>query len=140
MHATGASGHVSIDFMNNESINFVGVGDALSALDIDPVTASDDIKEDVTQRFFTELLPQQTLQINPCNAIEEEHRDFYRSISGDVSPVVCGTTGLRVLELAIRISETINAGTTDEPNAARGPHFDNPRSTSPLYKSRLGGF
>ena len=59
LQATGQFGHVSIDFMNNEFINFVGVGDTLSALDIDPVTALDTVKQDVTQRFFTDLLPQQ---------------------------------------------------------------------------------
>ena len=142
LQATGQFGHVSIDFMNNEFINFVGVGDALSALDIDPVTASDTVKQDVTQRFFTDLLPQQSVPITPCNAIQEEHRDFHRSITEDVSPIVCGTTGLRVLEVATRITETIKAGTTDEPVSARGPHFENAPSsaeTAALYKSHVRG-
>ncbi len=142
LQATGSSGHVSIDFMNNEFVNFVGVGDALGALDIDPVTASDAVKQDVTERFFTELLPQQSVPITPCNAIEEEHRDFHRSISEDSSPIVCGSTGLRVLEIATRIAETIKAGTTDEPVSAKGPHFDNAPSSAEsttLYKSHVRG-
>lgn len=124
LQATGAEGFVSIDFMQGDTITAVGIGSELSQLEIDLTDISSEQREEISARFFEDLLPKKEIVATPCNAIAEEHSDFHRAIRDGKPPRVCGATGLRVLEIATRIVKTIQAGTTDEPQALGGPHFE----------------
>lgn len=123
LQAAGPFGFVNVDFLK-DSITTVGVGESLRQLDMDPVTATEAEKQDITARFFTELLPRNTLTPTPCNAIAEEHKDFLMAITSQSNPRVDGETGLKVLEIAKRISDLIqNEGSADQIGIG-GPHFN----------------
>jgi len=123
LQATGPFGFVDVNFME-DSITTVGIGESLRQLDIDPVRATEETKLDITERFFTELLPRTTLTPKPCNAIAEEHKDFFVSITEKSTPRVSGETGLQVLEVAKRISDLIQSGASTEQAVTGGPHFN----------------
>ena len=123
LQATGPFGFVDIDFLE-DTVTTVGIGDTLRQLELDPVKATEAERQDITQRFFTDLLPRKTLDPEPCNAIAEEHKDFFRSINHRTIPRVCGKTGLAVLEIANRISDLIRSGNDGGQLGASGPHFN----------------
>ena len=142
MQVVGAHGFVSIDFTNNETITSVGTSQALQDLDLDPTQATQATRDDISERFFTEILPKHEVAITPCNAIAEEHKDFFRAISTQGTPKVSGETGAKVLEIATRIVKTIEAGTTNESVAMQGPHFQQHHSIesdASVYRSHVRG-
>ena len=123
LQATGPFGFVDVDFLK-DSVTTVGIGESLRQLELDPVKATESEKQDISQRFFTELLPRTTLSPEPCNAIAEEHKDFFGSITHHSSPRVPGETGLAVLEIANRISELIKTHCDVGQSGGSGPHFN----------------
>jgi len=123
LQASGPFGFVDIDFLE-DTITSVGIGESLRQLELDPVNATEEEKQDISRRFFTDLLPRTTLKPEPCNAIAEEHKDFFGSITQHSSPRVCGKTGLAVLETAHQISELIKASNAVGQPVASGPHFN----------------
>ena len=123
LQASGPFGFVDVDFME-DSVTTVGIGEGLRQLELDPVNATEAEKQDISHRFFTDLLPRTTLNPESCNAIAEEHKDFFGSITQNSRPRVCGKTGLAVLEIAHRIAELITTGSDVEQSGASGPHFN----------------
>ena len=123
LEATGRFGFVSVDFLKEDTITALSVGPELHSLDIDPTNMSPAQQQQISDRFFVDLLPKAELPVKPTNAIAEEHQDFYTAITEDRTPVVSGATGERVLNVAARIVNTIKSGSTNEPTEIGGPHF-----------------
>jgi len=123
LDATGRFGFVSVDFLKEDTITALSVGPELQSLDIDPTKLDSEQQQQISDRFFVDLLPRTELTVKPTNAIAEEHKDFYSAITTDRTPLVSGATGERVLDVATRIVDTIKAGTTNEPSGIGGPHF-----------------
>ncbi len=61
------------------------------------------------ERFFTDVLPMNTIQIDPVNAIEAEHNDFFESISQQRVPRVDGWAGQNALAAAHQILDCISS-------------------------------
>ena len=123
LEATGRFGFVSVDFLKEDTITALSVGPELQSLDIDPTNMPPAQQQQISDRFFVDLLPKAELPVKPTNAIAEEHQDFYTAITEDRTPVVSGATGERVLNVAARIVNTIKSGSTNEPTEIGGPHF-----------------
>lgn len=58
--------------------------------------------------LFSDLLPVRELNIQPVNAIEQEHNDFANCITNSSTPLVCGMAGAKAVEVAEQIVDNIN--------------------------------
>ncbi len=142
LQVTGASGFVAIDFMNDESITSVSVGEELRGLNLDPTNASIEMQQDIAARYFLDLLPREEISVTPGNAIKEEHTDFCAAVNTGRKPRVCGETGMHVLEVATQIVDAIHTNTANSLPVTGGPHF-NPdgvfNKSGNIHKSRMRG-
>jgi predicted dehydrogenase len=58
-------------------------------------------------RFFSEILPQETLRVPDSNAIAAEHDDLFAAIRSGGEPLVPATAGAAAVELAARVLEVL---------------------------------
>ena len=142
MDVTGQFGFVSVDFLNEDSITTLSPGVGLESLDFDPNALTAGEKQEVSERFFEDLLPKSVIPVKPTNAISEEHQDFYDAIKENRDPIVSGEVGEQVLAIATRIVNTIKLGSTNEPVNTGGPHFAQNRDLvkeSGIHRSNVRG-
>ncbi len=127
MDVTGQFGFVAVDFLEQDTITTLSPGVGLESLEVAPNTLTAEEQQEVSDRFFVDLLAKSVIPVKPTNAIAEEHHDFYEAITENRAPIVSGETGEQVLTIATRIVNTIKAGSTNEPVITGGPHFSQSR-------------
>jgi predicted dehydrogenase len=86
-------------------------------------------------RFFTEILPRETVTVPDANAIAAEHDDLLAAIRGTVTPLVSATAGAAAVEVAERVLTAL-----DCTRFGGGRHAGHPRpATIPLFPRRKTG-
>jgi len=86
-------------------------------------------------RFFTEILPWETVTVPDANAIASEHDDLLVAIRTGAEPLVPATTGALAVEVAARVLEALDCG-----HLGGGRHAGRPRPASiPLFSHRKTG-
>jgi predicted dehydrogenase len=59
-------------------------------------------------RFFTEILPRETLAVPDANAIACEHDNFLAAVRSRTTPLVSASAGAAALEIAVRILDGLS--------------------------------
>ncbi len=122
MRITGDRGFANIDFANR-SVTTVGLSQELKRLDIDPDSVTQQEREDLQARYFTDLLPKTELSVPDSNPIAMEQADFLQGIATGDPVRVSGKAGRDALSVAIQITEQINRQQSGDLHAVKGPHF-----------------
>jgi len=63
--------------------------------------------ESLKETFHTRFFPWQSPEVQPCDPLEAELRDFIRAVESQTRPAVAGEDGLAAVQLAERILEAI---------------------------------
>ena len=74
-------------------------------------------------RFFTDILPRETLAVPDANAIGCEHDDFLDAVRSRRQPLVSAASGAAALEIAMRVLDGLRRTRL----GARGPGMPLPR-------------
>jgi predicted dehydrogenase len=101
-------GFVSADLAAG-TVQSVGVSPAISPdtpRDVQEMKPA--MRQAVRDDLFGSVLPLETVEVPPQNAIECEHRDFVHSIRTGAAPRVSGRDGRRAVAIAQSIIESIN--------------------------------
>ena len=122
MRITGDRGFANIDFANR-SVTTVGLSQELKRLDIDPDSVTQQEREDLQARYFTDLLPKTELSVPDSNPIAMEQADFLQGIATGNPVRVSGKAGRDALSVAIQITEQINRQRSGDQHAVKGPYF-----------------
>lgn len=68
---------------------------------------TDETQQEIRNRLFESVLPMQTHQVQPANAIQEEHSEFIAAIAASAAPRVDGAAGRQAVAIAQSILESI---------------------------------
>lgn len=86
-------------------------------------------------RFFTDILTRETLQVPDANAIAAEHDDLFAAIHGGGEPLVPATAGAAAVEVAARVLEVLEC----TPFGGGRPAGHTRPATIPLFPHRKTG-
>jgi predicted dehydrogenase len=126
-----ASGIVAVDF-NAKSVTQVGASPAVQAGEFVAAQVPAGDRAALKDRFFTDVLPLETLAVADANAIAAEHDDLLDAIRTGRAPLVSAAAGAAAVEIAARVLETL-----DCQRFGSGRHVTAP--TIPLYPRRKTG-
>lgn len=120
--------NTTIDFTTAAaSVQFTS-GEMLE-MELNPLDVTEEEKQTITDRFFTELVPREELHVPAGNAIACEHKDFALAISNNQPVQVPGTAGRDALAVALEIQQRLHAVRHD------APHTGVPSPNSPALIS-----
>lgn len=90
------------------------------SLDVHALSAN--AQADMRDEMFTKWLPKKDVDVEPCNAILEEQRDFVTAIQEGRSPRVTGKDGMTAVAVAERILQRVRQHAWgNSPMAPQGP-------------------
>jgi predicted dehydrogenase len=98
----GARGLVSADF-NAKSVESVTASPAVRRGEFVAAAVPPEERAAAKDRFFTDVLPRETVAVPEANAIACEHDDFLAAVRGRRAPRVTAAAGAAALEVALRI-------------------------------------
>jgi len=126
-----ASGIVTVDF-NAKSVTVMGASPAVQtgAFVAAQVPAAD--RTGLKDRFFTDVLPLETLAVADANAIAAEHDDLLAAIRTGRPPRVSAAAGAAAVEIAARVLESLECLRFGSGRPMAAP-------TIPLYPRRKTG-
>ena len=87
------------------------------------------------ERFFSEILPRESVTVPDANAIAGEHDDLLAAIRGGTEPVVTAEAGALAVEVAARVLEALDCTRLGGGRRARSSH----PATIPLFPRRKTG-
>jgi len=115
----GTQGIVAADF-NAKTVEVVAPSDMVrDGFDAAAVPPAD--RPTLKDRFFTDILPRQTLAVPDANAIACEHDDFLAAVRTRRQPLVPATAGRAALDVALRVLDAVvltRLGADDSATAA----------------------
>lgn len=122
MHLFGSNGFAALDF-SAPALTVIRPSDAIVHRSFD-LTCETDHPLGYADQLFSSHLPSHTRPLETRNAILDELHDFVISVQTGVPPTVDAAAGVRAVELAQRILETIQERTWYEsPRSVEiGPH------------------
>jgi len=126
-----ASGIVAVDF-NAKSVTVVGASPAVQAGEFVAAQVPAADRTALKDRFFTDVLPIETVAVADANAIAAEHEDLLDAIRTRRAPLVSAAAGAAAVEIAARVLESL-----DCLQFGSGRHVTTP--TIPLYPHRKTG-
>ncbi len=130
----GVGGMVAVD-LTAKTVEVIAPSEsvrsgAFSATDVPPAR-----RGELKERFFTDILPLESLVVPDANAIAGEHDDLLRAIRSGAEPLVPATDGAAAVEVAARILEAVACG-----RLGGGRPSGRPRpATIPLFPHRKTG-
>ena len=120
--------NTSIDFTKaTASVQYIS--DEMLKLEIDPLNVTVEEKNNLADRFFTELVPRREISVAAGNAIVSEHLDFARAITTGQHVEVPGAAGRDALAVALEIQQRLHVVRHD------APHNDVPSPNTPALIS-----
>jgi predicted dehydrogenase len=128
MSVFSESGFVGLDFASGNAVS-VEPCEQITSRQFDLDALSPEQREHYKQHFFEELLPMQALAGVPCNAIEEEQKDFVTAIRTGRAVQVPGEHGLAALAAAEAILARIQTHRWDGNDSGRFGPLANPYPT-----------
>ena len=122
MKTFGPRGFAEIDF-GSLALSTICPAQSISQRAFDLEDATDQPLRFADELFSSFLIPE-TIKVEPRNAILDELHDFVISIQSRTSPTVTGADGLRAVEVANLILESIDARawSRDAADGLVGPH------------------
>lgn len=105
-----SEGIVSVDF-HGKSVEVIGPSTAVRAGTFVAASVPPEERNGARERFFTDVLPRETLAIPDANAIACEHDDFLGAIRERRAPLVPATAGAAALEIANRVLDALETTT-----------------------------
>ncbi len=122
----------TIDF-TTASASVQYTSEEMLGLNIDPMGVTAEEKDEISGRFFTDLVPRQELAVPPGNAIVSEHKDFAVAISNGQHVQVPGAAGRDALAVALEIQQRLHAVRHDAPHTG----VPSPNSTALISLRQL---
>jgi len=115
----GTQGIVAADF-NAKTVEVVAPSPAVRRGDFSAAAVPASDRPALKDRFFTDILPRETLVVPDANAIACEHDDFLAAVRERRAPLVSATAGSAALEVALRVLDVLALTRlgADEPTAA----------------------
>jgi predicted dehydrogenase len=128
-------GMVAVD-LTSKAVEVVAPSEAVRAgsFTADAVPPAD--RATLKERFFTEILPHETVTVPDANAIAAEHDDLLAAVRGTGEPLVPARAGEAAVEVAARVLDALQAtrfGGGRPPAGAARP------ATIPLFPRRKTG-
>ena len=106
----GSKGYASAN-LTTGAAKLITVPDELLTRELDVYQWPREQQLALKDTMFSDLMPVKELQIEPVNAIQQEHDDFAECIKTSATPRVCGIAGARAVEVAQQIVTNINQHT-----------------------------
>jgi len=100
------AGMVSVDF-NAKTVATLGASPAVRDGSFAATAVSPAERAGLKDRFFTDVLPLETITVGDANAIAAEHDDFLEAIRAGRPPLVSAADGAAALEIAARVLEVL---------------------------------
>ena len=101
-----SEGIVSVDF-HGKTVEVIGPSATVRAGSFVAAAVPPEERAGLRERFFTDVLPSDSLAIPEANAIACEHDDFLAAIRDRRAPLVPGTAGAAALEIANRVLDAL---------------------------------
>jgi len=102
----GTQGIVAADF-NAKTVEVVGLSPAVRSGDFVATSVAPADRTALKERFFSEILPRETLSVPDANAIGCEHDDFLAAVRSRRTPLVSAAAGAAALGVAMRVLEEL---------------------------------
>jgi predicted dehydrogenase len=102
MSLWGTQGVVAADF-NAKTVEVVAPSSAVQRGDFDAAAVPPADRAALKDRFFTEILPRETLTVPDANAIACEHDDFLAAVRSRRPALVPASAGAAALDVAMRV-------------------------------------
>ncbi len=132
MWASG--GLVSVD-LTAKSVEVIAPSEAVRSGTFRAATVSPDERQGMKDRFFTDILPLETVTVPDANAIAAEHDDLLHAIRSGTPPLVSAAAGAAAVEVASRVLEAL-----ETTRLGGGRPVGKPRTaTIPLFPRRKTG-
>ncbi len=98
----GTQGVVAADF-NAKTVEVVAPSPAVQRGDFDAAAVPPADRAALKDRFFTDILPRETLVVPDANAIASEHDDFLAAVRSRRPALVPASAGAAALDVAMRV-------------------------------------
>jgi len=130
----GVGGLVAAD-LTAKSVEVIAACEAVRAGRFDAAAVPIVDRGPLKDRFFTDILPRETVTVADANAIASEHDDLLRAIRAGAEPLVSAAAGAAAVEVAARVLEALECGRfgAGRPSGRPAP------ATIPLYPHRKTG-
>ena len=115
------NGFVSAD-LGDQTVSRVQCPEILKSNDRDIQSLNEQRQQQIKDHLFQEVLPKTQLHVNPHNAIEMEHVDFFAAIQKNALPRVTGRHGRRAISIAQAIIDSIRAHRWTDGHTTRVGH------------------
>jgi len=102
----GTQGIVTADF-NAKTVEVVGPSAAVRGGEFVAAAVPPADRTVLKERFFSEILPRETLAVPDANAIACEHDEFLAAVRSRRTPLVSASAGAAALEVAMRVLEVL---------------------------------
>ncbi|MGY8769077.1 MAG: Gfo/Idh/MocA family protein [Pirellulales bacterium] len=123
MQIFAANGHFNLDF-TTRNLKSISPAPAVVASSWDPHHISDSQKESIKQHLFESYLPLQEVELQQCNAIEEEIKDFANCVRHGGVPRVTGQAGRDAVAVAQQVIQAVEEHCwVDQDQVLRGPRM-----------------
>ncbi|PHR97641.1 MAG: oxidoreductase [Blastopirellula sp.] len=123
MQIFAANGHFNLDF-TTRNLKSISPVPAVVSSSWDPHHISDAQKESIKEHLFESYLPLQEVELQQCNAIEEEIKDFAHCIRHGGTPRVTGQAGRDAVAVAQQVIQAVESHYwTDQDQVLRGPRM-----------------
>jgi predicted dehydrogenase len=103
----GTQGVAAADF-NAKTVEVLTPSPAVKSGDFVAADVPPAERAALKDRFFTEILPRETLAVPDANAIACEHDDFLAAVRSRTTPLVPAAAGAAALEIAVRILDGLS--------------------------------
>lgn len=127
-------GAISAD-LTTKTVEVIGPSEAVRRGEFDAGQVPFAERAGLKDRFFTEILHQETLQVPDANAIAAEHDDLLAAIRSGREPLVPATAGAAAVEVAARVLEVLDC----TPFGGGRPAGHSRPVTIPLFPHRKTG-
>jgi len=98
----GTQGIAAADF-NEKTVEVVSPSPAVKRGDFDAAAVPPADRTSLKDRFFTDILPRETLAVPDANAIACEHDDFLAAVRSRRPALVPASAGAAALDVAMRV-------------------------------------
>jgi len=98
----GTQGIVAADF-NAKTVEIVAASPVVKRGEFSAAAIPPADRGALKDRFFTDILPRETLAVPDANAIACEHDDFLAAVRSRRSPLITATAGAAALEVAMQV-------------------------------------
>ena len=103
----GTQGIVAADF-NAKTVEVVALSQAVLDGTFDAAATPPADRAGLKDRFFTDILPRETLPVPDANAIACEHDDFLAAVRSRRTAVVPAAAGAAALDIAMRVLDALS--------------------------------